>query len=476
MTKISSILTTLLVIVSSISLSAQEEWSLQKCIDFAVKNSFNVAQADMSIKDAGIVTSLSEQQRYPSVSANTNIGWNFGRSIDPTSNGFVNTTFFSNRYGVNTDVLLYNGGRLKNTIKQNRIKEGIAKENKNATINDLIANVAQGYFRALLAQDRYESVQIQLRSIDNQIEQMNKLVNAGSRARFEIYDLEAQKATVEQDITSSQNAIDIEMLNLKGLMNLPADYDIALIKPEIDEEVRTNLELTTIDEVYERALRTRPNAKSLDLEVASAEGDIQIAKSQYYPSLSFGGNLSTNYSNQAREQTGGESRDVSANVLINDVPSTITTSQFVPTFRNTPFSSQLDGNFGYGFGFSARVPIYSQGSTKGNVQRANLALENARIRKEQYNVQLRTEMMRYLTDARAAKRSYEAAEKTLKAREVSFENAEKRYELGAINTYEYVSIQDQVATARNNYLLARYDYLLKAKLLDFYQGYPLSAQ
>jgi outer membrane protein len=451
----------------------QDDWSLKRCIEYATQNSFDMYQSDLNIDNAKINTQLSEQERYPSLSANTNVGWNFGRSIDPTTNSFITQTFFSNGYSLNTGASLFEGGRIKKSIEQNKLLEKVAKADKDGTANTLAVNVVSSFFEVLFAQDNYANVRLQEKSIADQIDQMQKLVKAGSRAQFELYDLEAQLANAQQNNTLAQNRIDIAFLNLKALLNLPSDYDMTLSKPDFQQNVFTNLELVSLDEVMEKATAFMPEARSLDYQVESAALGIDVAKSSFYPNLSIIGSLSTNYSNQAKELIGGTNQDFNSEVLINNLPATITTSQFVPQLGGSPYFNQISDFFGYGFGFNLGIPIYSRGTVKSNVQKARINLENIQTQRNKNNVSLRNSMMQILTDARAAKKSYEASEKTLKAREIAFENAKKRYNLGAINSYEYISIQDQYNTANTNYLISQYDFMLKVKLLDYYQGYPI---
>lgn len=462
-----------MILLMSASGFGQDEWSLKKCVQYALENSFDMFQEELNIDNAEIDTKLSQQERHPSLSANSNVGWNFGRSIDPTSNSFVTTTFFTNGYSLNTGISLYEGGRIKKGIQRSEILEKIARENKNSTANLLTLNVVSSFFEVLFAEDNMTNVGVQLKSINDQIDQMKKLVDAGSRAQFELYDLEAQLATSEQDITIAQNRIDLAYLSLKALLNLPSDYDMTLSKPDFEQNIYTNLQIATLDEVYERALQFWPSSRSLEYQVESAMVNVDIAKSSLMPSLSLGGSLSTNYSNQAKEVIGGENQAFSSEVLINQQPATITTSSFVPELGKVGYFNQVGDNFGYGFGFNLGIPIYSRGINKSNVQKAKINLENIKIEKSKNDIELKNSMMQILTDARAAKLSYDASGKTLRAREIASDNAKKRYNLGAINSYEYISIQDQYNTAKTNFLLAQYDYMLKVKLLDYYQGYPV---
>jgi len=371
---------------------------------------------------------------------------------------------------------LYNGGRLKNQITQSEHDKEAFESDKNSMIATVTLNVVNAYFEALLARDNYTNSEIQVKTIQDQIDQMNKLVSAGSRARFELYDLEAQFASSEQQQTLAQNRIDLAMLNLKGVMNLDPNTEITLQVPPLDQLSYTDLDNVPFETIYKNVISTRPEVEALDWRIKSGEMGIDIAKSSFYPSISVGGSLNSNYSNQARQPNGillGLSDP--ENVVINNDPAQI---QFFETqitgFAQTPYFNQINDNFSYGIGLQATIPIFNNYVAKGNTERAKINLENLRINKERYIIDLRNLLGQLVTDAKASKRNLEAADKVLEARQIAADNAAKRFELGAINSFDYISIQDQLNTARTDQILAKYDYMLKIKVLDFYQGYPVT--
>ena len=452
---------------------SQDEWSLNRCIQYAIENSFDIYQSDLDLQQSAINTKQSRDSRLPDLSGSANAFINFGRSIDPTTNSFVTTEFFSNGYSLNSNVTLYNGGRIKNSILQNEEFEKVSEAQKASTINIITINTVSAFFEVLFAQDNYDNVNLQVKAINDQIAQMVKLVEAGSRAKFELYDLEAQQATSEQNLVIAQNRIDIAIVQLKAIINLPSDQDLKVKTPDLDQQVYTNLDLLLFEDAYQRAVAFQPATRQLDHQISAAHIGVDIAESSFYPFIGVGGSASTNFSNQGRQVAGFETITQSVDVLINNQPSTILSETSVPLLENTPYGTQFNDNFNYGFGLNVSVPIYNRGVTKANVSRAKLDLENIQTEKDKTLVNVRNDLMQLITDAKASKLSLDAAEKTLKAREISYENAEKRYQLGALNSYDYISIQDQVNTARTNYLLAKYDYVLKVKVLDYYQGYPV---
>ena len=462
-------------ILLSFSAQSQDTWDLEKCINYAIQNSVDIKQANLSLEDADVITKLNEQQRLPSLSGSASLQSSFGRSIDAATNEFTTQNTINNSYGLNGGITLYNGGRLNNSIKQSKIDAAALSEDKGSMIATVTLNVVNAYFEALFARDNYGNVEIQLKSINDQIVQMKKLVAAGSRAQFEIYDLEAQQATNEQQVTIAQNRIDLAMLNLKGVMNLDPSTDITLATPPTEQATYTDLDNVGIEDIYTRVAESRPELRALDLRIKSGEVGVDIAQSAFYPNIGAGFNIGSAYSNRFTRPTGFGQEVVESNVLINGDPAVLGVNQpFVTGQERTPYFTQLDQLISYGVGVQVSVPIFNNYQAKGNKQRAQLNLENLKVNKERYIIDLRNILGQFLTDAKASKRNLEAADKVLQARQIAFDNAQKRYELGAINSFDYISIQDQLNTARTDQIIAKYDYMLKVKVLDFYQGYPVS--
>ena len=466
-------ITTLLFLSFIALLSAQESWDLERCVIHAISNSLDVKQAELNISSSELSTRLSQEERYPSLSFSTNTYLNFGRSIDPTSNEFITASFFSNNYSINTGVTLYDGGRLKKSIEHNKVLEGVAHADLETARATLTRNVLAAYFEVLFSIDYFENGLIQLKTVEDQMTQMQKMIDAGSRAAFELYDLQAQRATIEQSNTAANNRIELAYINLKSLLNLPNGYDIRIAEPPVEQKVYTPLVVVTLDEVVSKAWDFLPESAAADMRIKSTQLGVEIAKAGFYPTITFGGSLSSNFSNQAKQVDGGIVGLSDQGVFIDGNPAVISFPTFSPNLVNTPYFNQIDNNFGYGFGAQINVPIYSNYRTKGSVQRAKIDLETNRINKDRTFNNLYNTMGGLLADARAAKEQLNATERTLQARQIALDNAEKRYGLGAINSYDYISIQDQLNTAKTNQIIARYDYMYKVKLLDYYQGYPV---
>ena len=453
--------------------SQDNEWSLKRCLEYAIDNSLSVEQAKYGIDNAKINSKLAKSQRYPSLSFGTNVGLNFGRTVDPTTNDFITTNFLSNGAQFNTGVTLYNGGSINNQIQSALNEELATREDLNSSMINVAFDIARTYFNALLARENVQNIRVQRESTAKEIERMTKMIEVGTRAQAEIYDLEAQLATTDQDLAMSENSYEIAMVGLKALMNIGFGTEMILVEPNMSQSLYSDPDELSFEEAFKNALEFSPSNKAQEFRIKSAEYDLKVSEANLLPSITAGGSLNTNYSNQAKEVTGFTNSTVSQPVTIDGVPVLLGTDQALPQFGDKSYGSQFNDNLFYGIGLSVNVPLYSNYQNKAGVERSKVNLESLINQNKQNDNNLRNTMQQLLTDARGAKRALEASEKTLRAREIAAQNAEKRFQVGALNSFDYITIQNQYNQALINLSISKYDYLYKIKILDYYQGYPV---
>jgi len=412
---IKPILSIVIICTSILFGSAQEVWTLQKCVAHALQNNLNIAQLKLS--------------------------------------------------SLNSGVILYNGGRLKNTVKQAEINEKSATMNVRQNERDIALFVANAYLQVLFAKENLKIVENQIALSKEQLSQLDKLIRAGTRPANERLSLDAQIATNEQSQITAENAVATALLNLKQLMRLQPEKEIEVTIPAEEVPLLNDADLLSFSEVYNSALGTQPNIEAGRLDVTAAEVGVEIAESALLPSLSAGASLGTNYSNRGIRLKGLDLEYETVNILFNNMPTTIGIEQAVPVFEDNPYFSQLNDNLSVGAGINLSVPIYNNHVSKNNIERAKLNIQNVKLNNELLKDNLKTNVQQALSDARNAKRAFAAAELGLEA--------QKRYELGSLNTYDYIDAKNQLDVANLNLVIAKYDYIFKAKVIDFYMGYPL---
>lgn len=461
-----------------------DKWTLQECIDYALENNLNVKRSRLNLESSDIALEQSKLALLPSANANGSYGYSWGRSIDPTTNLFVeNQRIASSNGGINGSVTLFNAFRLQNAIKQNKFAFDANKESLETSKNNVIFNVISFYTNVLFTKELYENAKKQLNSTEQQVDRTKRLVDAGSLPNANLLDLLAQKATNEVNVVNTENSYQIAKIQLKQALQLPPESSIAIEVPELSVEDNPIIEQSAY-EIYQIALNEMPQIKSAELNHESAIMGIKVAKSGLYPSLSLSGGLNTRYSDAADVQRfvrdGGDPTIVNnpqigfvqgSNTPVLSVDDAIIPSgEFVDGY---PFMTQLDDNLSKFVSVNLNIPIFNGFAARANIQRAVIAEDQAIITKEEAKYQLWQTIEQSYYDVLAASKSYNASLKQVEARQESFRVTQRRFDLGAVNFTDYQIAENDLFQAQSDLLRAKYDYIFKLKILDFYQGKPL---
>ncbi len=470
--KYNILLITLLLFVGNIQ--AQEVWSLEKCIRYAREKSLSVRQASIGVEQSRLNLKQDKYNRYPNVSGSTSIGVNSGYSINPTTNTFESDASIFNSFGVDGSVLLYNAGRLKKSIEQSQTNLEAAKLDVEQVQNDIALNVANVYLLILLADEQLAKAKERLAQSQRQLDFTDKLIQAGTRARAERYDILAQIALDEQSIVSNQNNLDINYLNLKQLLQLPPETDLKVETPKMDVPV-VDLDKMQLNQLYQTAINNQPNIQANSLRQKSAELGMDIARAGMYPTVSAFGRINTNYSSLAKEPNGDFTiEEQILDVEFQGTPAELSIFNPIPNFDSKGYFSQLGDNLGQNLGVSVSVPIYTRNINKINIERAELEVANQKLTQEVLTQQLKTNIQKSLADAKAGYRQYLAAQRTLEAMKMAYQNTEKRYNLGAVTVFEYTTAKNNLDNSEIDVIISKYDYIFRLKILDFYLGRGLT--
>jgi len=422
---------------------AQEVWSLEKCIQHAAQNNLSLRQAEITIQQAELDKKSNEFARYPNLEGQVNGGFNFGRTIVPTTNDFINDRIGNSRVSLNSNMIVYNGNRIKNSIKQSELNVEAARADAKTFANDIALQISQAYLNVLLAQEQVVIADKQVAQTQTQLTQTDKRIQAGVLPRNERLEILAQKARNQQNAIAAQNNVAINLLTLKNFLELEPSFDLAVAVPE-NIPLATMDELLSLETIYTQALETQPSIKASELKMQSAELNVPIAKSQGLPSVVLFGSINSDYAN------------------IRSIPD------------QPGYFRQLDNNLGQTIGAQVNIPIYNRNATKIAVEQARLGIINAEVQNRQAKQQLKADVQTAIANARAGKAQLEVSQVALEAAKASLTNAEKMFELGAINTLEFTNAKTNFDTAELDVVRAKYDYLFRLKIIDFYLGKKLS--
>jgi outer membrane protein len=468
---------TLLLMLPLAAVSAQEVWSLERCINHALENNITVKQANASVSTTQLAELQAKASRYPNVSAGVNAGKQYGRTIDPTTNQFRNQDIGFNSMSLNAGMNVFAGGQIHHQVKQAQFDTKAAKADAENTANTLALNIASAYLSILQAEEQLNNARNRVALSRQQLANTNKLIDAGNTPVGERFTIEAQLARDEQAEITALNSLELGFLNLKQLLQLEPDYPMSIERPAVQISTLVDPESFTLAEIYQQALSTQPNVEAADYRVQSADEGISLARSAYYPTVSLFAALNSNYSTQFRTPTftGNVTRDefpTIVNINDMDVPVYFYSPEII--INDVGYFDQLDQNFGQSFGVSVNIPIYSNHRNKLSVERARLNKLTSEMQNTQVRQQLKNDIQTAIANARSAKRQLAAAEKTLEAQTNAYANTEKRYSIGAANTFEMTTAKNNLDIAQNDLTVAKYDYLFRLKIIDFYLGKPIT--
>ncbi len=469
-------LATLFCCLVTLALQAQEEWTLQRCIEYAQQNSLTIKSAEIDIRNAQLSEQSNKMARLPNLNASTRGRISFGRTINLTTNSFESESRTSQSLSLDAGLTLYNGQSISNSIKQSQYDVAAARADAEDISRDIALQVARAYLSILFSQEQLENALKSKQQTALQLDQISKLIQAGTRPQSERLDIEAQLARDEQAVITQQNEVAISYLNLKQLLELPPDYNLSIKIPDVSTPPDTQPETFTLKNVYAQALQNQPSIRAGELRLRSAEMAVDIAKANMLPTVSLFGSISTNWAAKTKDFTkpNTDNRQIvyvpqEARINGNDVQLEFP-DEIGITYPNKTYFDQLNDNFGQLAGVSVSIPIFNNGRTSIAMERARLNIMNTEIINEQVKQTLKSEIQRAIADAQAAKKQLDAAERSVLALETAYQNAEKRFRLGAINTFEYTTSGNNLDQARVDFIVAKYDYIFKLKIVDYYLG------
>lgn len=468
-------LLSLLFIGLSVGLFAQEQnlWDLKRCIDHALENNIQIKQAVLNVDNNHYNLKQAQSNRLPSLSFNNGARYNLGFVNDPSSNEIKNQSIITNNLSLGGNITLFAGHQIKNGVAQSKALLMASEMDLKDQQNTTILSVVQAYLTILFNQELVTSAEYQLATTKERRNRTDKLVRAGTLARADLLDLESQMATDELALVNANNQLELAYLNLQQLLTLDPSDNFGVIKPNIDTP-EYSITSTRAADIYRTALSTQPNIRAAELRITGAEYGLKTAKGLKLPTLSASYNANTLFVD-TRQRLSGDSMTVTntQTIFIDNNPVNITTIADVPNVESHPYFSQLWDQRNFSFGLNLNVPIFSRGQNNIQIQQAEIQMQTARLNSELQKQNLKQIIQQAYLDVRSSYSTFQATEKQINALETTFQNAEKQFNLGVINSVDYLLTQNNLNRARNDMVRMKYDYIFKTKILDFYEGKPI---
>lgn len=430
-----------MVAFSALSLSAQERITLKRATELVIENNLQIKQSQFSEAISEENLQQSKLALYPTLNANTGLNFNFGRSIDPLTNQFVNQAITSTSGNISSGTALFQGFQKINQISQNKLQLDADKSNTQKIKNDLVLAVVTNYLSVLNAQDLLVASKQQLAISNQQLDIEQKFFDVGNKTLADLSQARSQVATAELNVTNAQNQVDLAFLNLAQLLELDPSSVFEVEKPKIEDMSKVNSAYSAVD-VFKLASSNFPDIRLAELRKQASEKGIEIARGNYFPSLNLQSGFGTRYSNGS--------------------------------FGNTTFSTQVKDNFNQFIGFGLSVPIFNGLAARSSVRRAKINFQNSVINEQLAKNNLNKVINQAVYDLRAAEKRYYSAQTAFQSSKEAFNVIEQRYTVGLVNSLDYNQAQTNLNKAQFDQIQAQYDFIFRSKVIDYYLGNPIT--
>ncbi len=452
------------------SFQAQSGWDLQQCIDYAIKHNIGLKQSALVNEMNNNNLRQSKAAMLPNLNLGSNHVQNYGQTIDRFTNQFADSKVLSQSFFLNSSFTIWSGLSQINNMKANDYTYLSGVENQKQQEYDLSLNVANAYIAVIFTEELNGIAQNQYDITKEQFERTKKMVEAGSLAKSNEYDIKAQLANEELNLTTAENNYQLAMLNLVQLMNLDSVVNFNVIRPRIDIEGEQQLPYNVL-ELYETALKNQPQIKSADYSIKSAEKSLAASKGRISPVITFNASTGTGTSGLAEEVV--NTTTVVTPIGITDGGSIVYAPMSSYQTQPMPFSKQFSQNFNRSAGITISFPLFNGLSTHTSIKNAEINVQNSRFTHDLAKQNLYKTITQAYANAKAALNKYNASKASAEAAAESFKYAKQKYDAGSISAYDYSSAKNRLSAAESNLVQAKFDYIFKLKVLDYYQGKPL---
>lgn len=436
--------------LATTSAVAQEQtapWSLEACIDYAYANNIQLKQKVEEQEARKVELHTSKHSWLPAVNANMGQSFQFGRSTSK-SGVIVDQNASNTTFNINLDMPLFDGFKIPNDIAARKLDLQAAIESLNKAKEDLAINIASYYLQVLYNKELQRVAQLQVDLDKEQVAKTEAMVDAGKVPLSQLYDIKAQLAKDEVTLTEAANNVQLALLDLAQSLELErSDRSFDIVTPQITDAVAENMSsILPPETIFDQAVTFKPQIKEQEYLLESQKRMLKVAQAGYYPKLNFGASYSNGYYHTSM---GGEFADTRS------------------------FGDQLKQNGQKIVGFSLSIPLFNRFQVRNSVRSARIGINNQQLMLENSKKTLYKEIQQAYYNATAAQEKYQASDKSVAASKEAFDYAQVRYAAGKSTVFEFNEAKTKYAQSLAEQAQAKYDFIFRAKILDFYRGTPL---
>ncbi|NLZ20038.1 MAG: TolC family protein [Bacteroidales bacterium] len=427
-------------LLCGVSVQAQNgPWSLQDCIDYALEHNLTVQQSALAVEQREVELNSAQNRRLPALSASASENLSFGRGLT-ADNTYSNSNTTSTSFSLGGEMPVFQGFDIANGIKLGKLNLAAATADLEKARDDIRVAVAQAFVQILYNQELLRVAREQSSHDEELLEQIRERLDAGKVSAAEVAAQQATLAQSRQSEIQAEGNLNIALLDLTQLLELPSPEGFSIVTPEVGDPSQTLL--MRPEAIYAEAVEVKPSVEAAKLNVDYAELAITRAKGAYLPSISLSGGLGSNYYTNSK-------------------------------FDSQSFGEQLKNNFSQYIGLSMNVPIFTRFNTRNNVRNAELSYKGQQIQLENVKKSLYKEIQQAYYNAVASQGRFAGSRESAESARLHYELTEEKYRVGKAGVAEYNDARNNWLRAESEHIQARFQCLYQTKLLDFYRGRDL---
>ena len=434
-----------LTMLFSVTLTAQDVWTLERCIEYAWANNLTVQKQNLEVSRSGNQLLQDKLDFLPSLSASFGHSLNWGRSVDLQNLEIIrNKLSQSTSASANASVYLLDGLSKLYSLQSSRKNLEISIQEVERLKGEISVSIAKSYLQILLSQEILAAAEESFQSISEQRERTALLVEAGSQPYTALLEIESQLASERVQVVTAQGQVTANTLALQQLLDLPYSPDFRIAAPDISLTAASYTGGNT-DDIYASA-QSMPVIQSARLALEKGDLDLRTAQGQYWPKISLSASYGTFYSS----------------------------SSYAPDGSTYPFFEQFRDNINPAISIGLSIPIFNNWTVRTNVKNARLSRQSLELDLRIRQQELYKEIQTAVTEAGTYLRQMEAAMANVSSMEESFRYVEEKFNAGALNGTDYTVARTNLFKARSEYIQAKYQYVFQLKIIDYYKGLPLT--
>lgn len=420
-------------------LQAQERWDLQRCINHAIEHNLSIKQKEAARNQSEVELNTAQWSRVPNLNGNVGQSFNFGRALQ-ADNTYGNRNTRNTNFSLGTNIPLFTGMQIPNSIALSKLNLKAATEDLEKAKEDISIQVASYFLQVLFNEELVKVARNQVALSQEQLDKKVAFFKNGKASEAEVLEAKSRLAQDQLSVVQAENNHQLALLDLSQILELPSPENFQISVPDIDH-VSTNLSLP--EEIYAQAMMNKPAIKAAQYRLQGAEKSIKIAQSAYYPQLSFGAGIGTNY-------------------------------YYLSGIENASFGTQWDQNMNKYLQFSLSIPIFNRFQTRNRVKSARIQHTALSWQLEESKKALYKEIQQAYYNALAAESKYKSSQSASESAEASFKLMSEKYANGKASATEYNEMRTAWMRALSDGIQAKYEFVYRSKILDFYKGVPLT--